>query len=162
MSALNDWLFTFTLLAALGCGLIAGVFFAFSAFVMKALERLTAAEGITAMQSINLAVVNPLFLSVFLGTAALCVLGVVSAFLRWQEPDALYLLVGSILYLAGSFLVTAVFNVPKNNRLAEVRPTDPQSAGLWADYLRTWTAWNHFRAIAALAATASLGLALGN
>lgn len=58
MATVDRLLFVFTLFAALGCALIAGVFFAFSAFVMKALGRLTPAGGITAMQSINVAVLN--------------------------------------------------------------------------------------------------------
>ena len=33
-------------MAALGCGLMAGVFFAFSTFVMKALSRIPQGEGI--------------------------------------------------------------------------------------------------------------------
>lgn len=64
--------FFLTVAAALGSGLIAGVFFAFSNFVMKALSRVPSAEGLAAMQSINVMVLNPLFLGVFMGTAALC------------------------------------------------------------------------------------------
>jgi uncharacterized membrane protein len=57
---IDHLLFALTLVAALGCGLMAGVFFAFSAFVMKALARLPLAQGIAAMQSINVAVINPI------------------------------------------------------------------------------------------------------
>ena len=72
MAVTNYLFFALKLLAALGCGLMAGVFFAFSAFVMNALARLPAAAGIAAMQSINITVINPLFMTVFLGTAANC------------------------------------------------------------------------------------------
>ena len=58
---------------ALGCGLNAGVFFAFSSFVMKALARLQPAQGIAAMQSINLVAVTPAFMTALFGTAAACV-----------------------------------------------------------------------------------------
>ncbi len=54
-----------TLISALGCGLVAGVFFAFSTFVMKALDRLPPAQGMTAMQSINVVVINPWFMTAF-------------------------------------------------------------------------------------------------
>jgi uncharacterized membrane protein len=70
---MGEWIFLVTLASALGYGLIAGVFFAFSSFVMKALARLSPAQGVAAMQSINVAVINPWFLTVFLGTAAACV-----------------------------------------------------------------------------------------
>ena len=113
LATVNQLHFVVTLLAALGCGLVAGVFFAFSTFVMKALSRLPPGEGIAAMQSINVAVLNPWFLAAFLGTAAACVMALVSSLLRWQEPEAVYLLVGSTLYLAGSLMVTALFNVPE-------------------------------------------------
>jgi len=86
-----------TLFAALGCGLMAGLFFAFSVSVMKALARLPPAEGIAAMQSINVAILNPLFGAAFFGTAAACVLVMISSLLWWHAPGAVYLLVGSAL-----------------------------------------------------------------
>jgi uncharacterized membrane protein len=153
-------LFTLTLLSALGCGVIAGVFFAFSVFVMKALARLPQAQGVAAMQSINVAVINPWFLSVFFGTAAFCVLVGGWSLFMWHKPGAVYLLVGSLLYLVGTILVTMVFNVPRNNALAAVDPASAETARQWAAYVRGWTAWNHVRTAAALAAAASLTLAL--
>jgi len=125
-----------------------------------ALARRPSSEGIAAMQSINVAVISPLFLAAFLGTAAACVLAIISSLLRWHDPGAIYRLVGGALYLVGTFLVTMVFNVPKNEALASVVPADPDSPGLWASYLANWTAWNHVRAAAALAAAASLTIAL--
>ena len=148
------------LAAALGCGLMAGVFFAFSAFVMKALARIPQGEGIAAMQSINVAVINPWFLLVFLGTAGLCALLAVVSFLRWEAPESVYALVGSLLYLLGTVLVTLAFNVPKNNALAKLGRADPRGATLWPQYVASWTAWNHVRTIAALAAAAAFSLAL--
>lgn len=152
--------FTVTLFAALGCGLMAGVFFAFSVFVMKALARLAPAEGIAVMQSINVAVINPLFLGAFLGTGVMCVVAMIVSLMHWDRPDAVYLLAGSVLYLVGTFLVTVVFNVPLNNSLAAVTPADRNSAQQWISYLDRWTAWNHVRTTAALAAAASLTIAL--
>jgi uncharacterized membrane protein len=158
---MNDkLLFALTLISALGCGLMAGFFFAFSACVMKALARLPPAQGIAAMQSINVAVINPVFLSAFLGTAAACVLLAVSSLFRWHRPGGVYLLAGSLLYLVGTLLVTLVFNVPRNNALAAIAPADADGAILWAGYLTSWTAWNHLRTAAALAAAAALTIAL--
>jgi uncharacterized membrane protein len=153
-------LFALTFLAALGCGLIAGVFFAFSAFVMKAFASLPQSEGMAAMQSVNRAVLNPLFLGVFVGTALACALVIVCSLLRWHNPGAVWLLAGGLLYLIGTFLVTMVFNVPRNEALAAAASADPASAGLWTSYLSIWTAWNHVRTAAALAAAASFTLAL--
>ena len=149
-----------TFLAARGSGVMAGLFFAFSTSVMTALGRLTPAGGIAAMQSINVAILNPLFFVAFFGTAAACVLLAIAALVRWSEPGAIYLLAGSLLYLAGSIVVTIVFNVPLNNALAAARPESAEAAGLWTRYLSVWTAWNHVRTAASLAAAASFIMAL--
>ena len=153
-------LLVLTFVSALGCGLVAGIFFAFSAFVMKALGRIPPAQGIAAMQSINVAVINPGFLTAFFGTALACLVLAISSLVRWHEPGAPYLLVGSLLYLIGTILVTMAFNVPRNDALAAVDPASTDGALLWAGYLTRWTAWNHIRTAAALAAAASLTVAL--
>ena len=160
MAAMHQVLFALTLLAALGCGLIAGVFFAFSSFVMKALARLPASAGIAAMQSINIVVLRSLFMAIFLGTAAVCVLASIYSLFRLQELGVVYIFVGSVLYLVGSFLVTIVFNVPRNEALAKLVPTDSSSASSWSGYVASWTTWNHVRTLAALAAAASFSVAL--
>ena len=106
--------------ALLGSALIAGVFFAFSSFIMKALANVPSSEGIAAMQSINVVVLNPSFLGTFMGTAAISVVVVVLAVMTWGAPSAPWFLAGALLYVVGTFLVTAFGNVPLNNQLAEV------------------------------------------
>jgi uncharacterized membrane protein len=144
-----------TFLSALGGGLIAGVFFAFSAFVMTALGRLPPNQGMAAMQSINVAVLNPWFFAAFFGTAALCAILVIASFFRWSEPGAIFLLAGGLLYLVGTILVTMRLNVPLNDALAAAQPESAQARGLWTRYLAEWTAWNHLRTAASLAAAAA-------
>jgi uncharacterized membrane protein len=140
--------------------LIAGIFFAFSAFVMTALGRLPPQQGIAAMQSINIAVLNAGFFAAFFGTAAACLaLTFVSCF-RWGEPGTLSLLAGSLLYIVGTVLVTIACNVPLNNALAAVAPDSADGVDLWRRYLTQWTAWNHVRTAAAFAASAAFMLAL--
>lgn len=70
---MDGFLVALTAITALGCGLNAGVFFAFSGFVIKALTRLQPAQGIAAMQSINLAAVTPAFMTALFGTATAAV-----------------------------------------------------------------------------------------
>jgi uncharacterized membrane protein len=149
-----------TLLAALGSGLIAGAFFAFSAFVLTALARLPARSGIAAMQSIIAAIKNPLFLTVFFGTAALAALLGIAAPLRWSEPGALYLLIGSLLYLNGPFGVTLLKNLPLNNKLAAVKPESAEGSRFWNEFRATWGLWNHARWLGALGTSAAFILAL--
>ena len=149
-----------TLISALGCGLMAGFFFAFSICVMRALGATPPAHGISAMQSINVAVINPWFLTPFFGMAVLSVLSSIDAVLRWNEPGAAYVVAGDLLYFLGTFVVTMRFNVPRNNALAAVTATSTEGAALWADYLIAWTRWNHVRTVAALAGAASFTIAL--
>jgi uncharacterized membrane protein len=149
-----------TLVAALGCGVISGVFFAFSTFVMRALSRLPAAQGIAAMQSINVVVLNPWFLTTFIGTTVSCVLLIASTLARWGDFEATFRLVGAGFYLIGAFAVTIVFNVPRNSALAAIDAASGEGAALWARYVPGWTAWNTVRTAASLAAAASLIIAL--
>ncbi len=140
--------------AAIGCGLLAGLYFAFSTFVMTSLGRIDQAAGITAMNAINVDIVRSLFMPFFLGTTLACAALAVLGGLRWQEPGAAAMACGGILYVVGMFAVTAVFNVPLNNQLAAVDPASPAAATVWARYLTDWTFWNHVRTIASTAAAA--------
>jgi uncharacterized membrane protein len=153
-------LFAVRFASAIGCGLMAGLFFAFSFSVMRALSRLPAAQGMAAMQSINAAILNSVFLTLFLGTAATCAIVVLASLWKWQEPGALLFVLGAMLYLVGAFLTTIVFNVPMNDQLAATAVTDPAAPARWASYLTGWTAWNHVRTATALAAVVVLTLAL--
>jgi uncharacterized membrane protein len=141
-----DTLFTFLiLLCALGSGLMGGVFFAFSNFVMAALARLAPVEGIRAMQAINVTVLNRLFLLIFMGTGAVSIAAMVMAALRWEGSRSADVLIGGAAYLLGSILVTMRGNVSLNKALAALDPEGPDSARRWSDYVRDWTRWNHVR-----------------
>ena len=144
---------------AVGSALIAGVFFAFSTFVMTALSRLPVEQGVAAMQSVNKVILGSLFMPVFLGTAACCVMLVLAWLLHWGGVDAIGILIGSALYLIGTFIVTMVCNVPLNNELASADRAGAAAAETWARYVRRWTLWNHVRTGAALAAAIALGFA---
>src|SRR5687768_2485879 len=99
-----DLLGVMLLVSALGSGVIAGVFFIFSVCVMKALGKLPAAHGIAAMQSINVVIINPLFLTAYLGTGAAGVAAAAVALMRARASA--YALPGAALYLVGVVLVT--------------------------------------------------------
>jgi len=146
------------LLSALGCGLVGGIFFAFSSFIMKALRKLPSAQGIAAMQSINVVVINPWFLGVFVGTAVTCACAAIVSLLR-GAPGAGYVLTGAVLYVFGTFVVTMRCNVPRNNALARVDPGSADGVAEWDRYLPSWTAWNHVRTGAALIAAAMFTVA---
>lgn len=67
----------------LGCGLVSGVFFAFSAFVMNALASLAPAQGIAAMQSINRSAIRPMFMIALFGTAVTCAAVAIWSVIAW-------------------------------------------------------------------------------
>jgi uncharacterized membrane protein len=146
--------------AAVGSALIAGVFFAFSTFVMTALSRLPVEQGVAAMQSINRVILGSLFMPVFVGTAGCCVVLLLAWFLQWGDADRIAVPIGCALYLIGTFLSTIVFNVPLNNELASVDGKSAAAPETWSRYVRRWTLWNHVRTVAALAAAIALALAV--
>ena len=152
-------LFTLSLVVLLGTAIMGGVFFTFSNFVMAALERRPAAEGMAAMQSINVTVLNPLFLATFMGTAPLSLL---LAFLAWtSDTDGRLLIVAAgFAYTIGTFLVTVVGNVPLNERLAKTETMAEGAEDLWRHYLVKWTRLNTVRTLASLAATLLLAAAI--
>ena len=156
----EGWLGLLTFATALGCGLVAGIFFAFSTFVMPALARLPAPQGIAAMQSINVAVITPSVMVALFGTGVACIVLAAASLLAPSRPGAWLVLGAGVAYVAGTVLVTIAGNVPLNDSLAAVDAASAESARLWASYLTRWTAWNHIRTIAALAASALLTLAL--
>ncbi len=157
---MDGFLFVLTLLAALGCAMMAGVFFAFSTFVMPALRRLPAAQGIAAMRSINQLAVTPAFMAALFGTAVACLGLVAWAAVSLGEQPAALVLAGGALYIVGTIGVTIVRNVPLNDGLAKLHPQGVEAVGRWEEYAAKWTAWNHVRAAAALAAATTLTVAL--
>ncbi|GAA2608831.1 MULTISPECIES: anthrone oxygenase family protein [Streptomyces] len=152
--------FVLTVLGVLGTGVTAGVFCGFSTFVMRGLAALPPAQGVAAMNAINRAAVRPAFMSVFLGTAVLAAVIAVVTFVLWPEGAAVELLLGSALYLVGSFGVTAGANVPRNAALLGLEPGAAETADRWRSYVREWTAWNHVRTGASAAAAVAYVLAL--
>jgi uncharacterized membrane protein len=151
---MDDLLFALTLVTALGCALSGGALFAFSSFVMDALHRLPAAQGIAAMQSINLRAPTPAFMAAVFGSAVACVALAIWALVDWDDSFGPYLLAGSVAYVLGSPGLTIGYHVPRNNALARLDPESPDAARYWERYVAEWTRWNHVRALAGIVAVA--------
>ena len=133
---------------ALGCALLGGLYFAFSAFVMKALQTLGPA-GVTTMNAINSVILRSWFMPFFLGTTLGSTVLIAAGFLSPADPRRLFMIGGGVLYVAGMFGVTMFFNVPLNNSLVSA------GAGNWPRYISQWTRWNHVRTFASMGAAAS-------
>jgi uncharacterized membrane protein len=151
-----DRLTTSLLIAAiLGAGMIAGTFLAFSTFVMKALALQPHPGGLLAMRAINITVVNPLFMGVLFGTAALSLWLGYAGF----RTGNWWVLAGAVFYVVGVIGVTMAFNVPLNDGLAALAPS-PASEVAWKDYVSTWTMWNSIRMAGAAVSSACFAVAL--
>lgn len=112
-------------------GLLAGLYFAYAVSVMPALRSMDDATVATVMNRINVVIVNPVFLTVFLGAPALAV-----ALLAWDRSP--WAIAGAALAVV-TLLVTVVFNIPLNNALA---------AGGERDAFETpWVLWNIVRTL---------------
>jgi len=136
---------------ALGCALIGGLYFAFSAFIMRALGGIDRAAGIAAMNAINTVILRSAFMPLFLGTTLASAALVVYGFVQAGSPRGPLLIAGVLLYVIGMFVVTMAFNVPLNNALLAGGERD---AATWQRYVVSWTRWNHLRTVASLAASA--------
>ncbi len=144
----SNAVFVLVLAAAIGSGLVAGIFFAFSSFVMAALGRLPSDHGIAAMNAINVTVINPTFFLAFFGTGVLCLAAPAGMVFQWTARGGTLVLLASLIYLVGCIGVTMLRNVPLNNALAAVQPGTPEAAALWTRYLAEWTMWNTVRTVA--------------
>jgi uncharacterized membrane protein len=149
-----------TFIAAIGSGVVGGVFFAFSNFVMAALARLPVPSGIAAMNSINVTVITPTFMTALFGTGLICLVLIAAVFFGWSQSGSYWLLAGAVIYVVGNPIVTMAFNVPLNDALAAVDPASANGAAVWANHLNQWVMWNHVRTVTAIVAMACFIMAL--
>lgn len=159
---MNSLTIVATISAIVGTALIGGIFFAFSNFVMKALERVPSSEGVLAMQTINVTVLNRWFLGVFTGTGVVCLALAIVSIATWTAAHSPYLLGGAVCYIGGTWLVTAFGNVPLNNKLAAVDAGNADATEVWDHYLDRWTALNSRRTGAALLAAVLFSIGLSS
>ena len=112
MTAFFPWLI---FSAVIGAGLNAGLFFIFSVCIMGALARpCPPNRALPRCKAINVVILNPLFLLVFMGTAVLSLVLITGGFIH-GGPARFYLVAGGLLFLGGVIAVTMAANVPLNN-----------------------------------------------
>lgn len=145
--------------SAVACGLMAGLYFAFSTFIMQALATIDRAAGAAAMNAINRVIQRSLFMPLFLGSSlsslALAAIGLFDCCV----PGATLMLAGGLIYFVGMFVVTMRFNVPLNNALAAIDPGS--DTAIWTNYLDRWTRWNHVRTVSSTVALVLFIVAIG-
>lgn len=136
-------------------GLAAGVFYAFSAFVVGGLRRAADGEAGAVMNGINNEAIRPPFMTAFAGALLLPLATAVWGY-AVGDASAHWFLAATAVYAGGVVLVTVVRNVPFNNGLLAA----PDVAEGWRDYHEPWNRWNHVRTVAATVATALAGVGL--
>ncbi|HZA11493.1 DUF1772 domain-containing protein [Mycobacterium sp.] len=152
-----------TTIATISSAAIGGLFYAFSTFVMRGLDRTGPVDAITAMRGIDAeAQANPPFLSVFVGSALLAVVVGIVAVIQIRQPGSGWLVAGAVFAVIG-VITTIAFNVPLNDHLDTLDPAGLSAADAareWQAYYSTWTAWNHVRTIAPLIGAALFAVGL--
>lgn len=149
-----------TAVSVIACALVAGVFLAFSDFVMRSLDQTARSGGIETMQVINREVFRTVFMVVLVGMSI--VSPVLMALAWWQMHGAAQALVlsGGALYMVLVFGVTVAGNVPLNIRLEIMSPASPEAAPFWThEFYPRWTGLNHVRTFGAAAAACCFLLA---
>nr|WP_223295039.1 anthrone oxygenase family protein [Marinomonas mediterranea] len=127
---------------------MAGVYFAFSSFIMRSLRSLSPLEGAKAMIRINEVVLKSAFMPLFFGsTLGHTLLALWMSLAPPAMPSAL-LITANMAYLIGMFVCTAIFNVPLNNRLLSYKDDEEQLKHYWRTYQSDWGKWNLVRTLA--------------
>lgn len=137
--------------AATTTALMAGLFYAYSCSVSPGLGRLSDAAYLAAMQSINRAILNPVFFAGFLGTLLLLPL---SAWVHYSQPVSgrcLLLLGASVVYVVGVFGVTMLGNVPLNEALDSFALQTASVTELAAQRTAFEIPWNRFNTVRTIA-----------
>ncbi|WP_067438929.1 anthrone oxygenase family protein [Nocardioides jensenii] len=136
-----------------GTGLIAGIFFAFSTSVMPGLAHTDDRTFVEAMQQLNLAILNPVFLLLFM--APLPALGVAVV----TGPSRPWVIAALVLYVI-AFGITTAGNIPLNDALTEVGLDDGTPA-LHRAREAFEDPWNRLHLIRTIGVVASFGCCIG-
>ncbi|HEY9038097.1 MAG TPA: anthrone oxygenase family protein [Roseovarius sp.] len=151
------WFLLLSQVSVLTFGLLAGVFLAFSDFIMRALANTSKDGGVEAMQVINREVFRYVFMSLFIGMAPVSLVIAGYGAFQLSGPTATLIALSGAVYLVAGFGVTLAFNVPLNEALARMDPACEQTHRFWFDtYLPRWTFWNGVRTAACFASSALL------
>lgn len=140
--------------------LMAGLYFGFSTAVMPGLGRTQDRNYVTSMQRIDESILNPRFLTTFMGAL---VVPIVAVFLPLGDDgrDRLpWILAAAVLYGATIFITGAV-NIPLNKQLrAAGDVTDRSAPAVRAAFHDRWTRFNTARTVLCSAAVVALTVAL--
>lgn len=122
-------------------GLTSGLLFIFTFAVNPGLARLSEEEYFRAMKYINIVILNPIFFLVFMGPL---ITMPILTYMSWNDSSMFILIpISTILYLLGVLLITAIKNVPLNNKLEKLNSTEFKGVFIW--YRKPWNFWHNIR-----------------
>ena len=137
-------------------GLMAGIYAAFSIFIMRSLASLDVLPAANAMIAINKTIVKTLFAPLFFGSVVLYAVALINTRFDPLPQGTILLVTAAALYIVGMFIVTMKGNVPMNNRLQALANAPPQLRQYWPVYRQQWTKLNHIRTLCCTLACALL------
>ncbi|MVM34851.1 DUF1772 domain-containing protein [Spirosoma sp. HMF4905] len=146
--------------ATLTTALVAGLLYGYFCSVNPGLNRLSDTAYLSAMQSINRAIQNPIFFASFMGTLILLP---ISTWLHYSQPVSLrfYLLLGAtILYVAGVFGVTVIGNIPLNEGLEAFNLQGASAEEIATQRARFEMPWNNWHTVRTIASMLALVLVI--
>jgi len=150
---LDNILFSAVIFAAISTAMMAGIYFAFSGFVMSGLKQVGAENAVSTMNAINQVILRSWFMPLFFGSTLTTVLILIIAMINWQQSNSTLLIFASTIYFLGMFLCTVFFNVPLNKHLLATESSNNTINQTWSHYVKYWTRWNHLRTLTSLFAS---------
>ena len=156
----TNWIAYLCLTFGFLSALVAGIFLAFSDFVMRALLLAKAEGGIESMQHINKTVIRSFFIITFLALAPATSILAIYAWFKLSGSGQSLIITAAVTYLVTVFCVTLLFNIPMNERLAAIPYKSTKAESYWTVYGRIWTLWNHLRTAGSAATAICLLLAM--
>jgi uncharacterized membrane protein len=155
------WVSWLTIFTVVGVGVIAGIFFVFSAFMMQVLDQRPPREAVSTMQLMNKQMEgNAPFLFLFTATSLTAVVLAVYALVSMEGSARIWLIVGGATYAVGGFLITAAYHIPRNKEMDEIDASAADVGTRWSDYLSEWLPAHHLRTVLAIVALFSFAMAL--
>lgn len=145
-------LFTTVILNALATGF----FFAWSVSVILGTKKVGDFTYLESMQSINREILNPAFFIVFFGSIVSLF---ASTILQYNyKPMFWFLAASAVIYLIGTFGVTAFGNVPLNNELEALHLKELSITELKSFRTYYESLWNRFHTVRTLSSLISFVL----
>jgi len=142
--------------ATVATGLQAGTYYTWASGVMPGLARVDDRTFVHAMQQMNIAIVNPVFMATFLGAPILAAAAVATT-----SSSARPWVIGGLAFAVATVVITAAGNMPLNNAIDAAGDVDriADLAAVRADFESSWVRWNIVRAVTSTASLAALGWA---